>query len=483
MSANVLDGSFLRFSLAFSYDHHAHPLQELSARVMHSGGSPGPSSPLFWEPGPFPREGMIAHVGRFLNPPDDAHPPTARMWRLADASMRAPAGLGAQGEWSLVTPRGAMDIRVASVDLALFSFGVGFVSIEVTPKERSLEAWLDTLHYFRVADGRQKVGLAARRRTGRDSWEPYWPPCAGGGAAAPEGNGTIGAIFEGLLQSIAAPGEGAWWRHVFVPGLLLPYACVMVDCDGAREDAGILYRVRGFFHSHQDILPPTGWQAESPSLLPYAERQWHVFSLEGGAFVALDPPATPFFRENLPQRVRQEYWLLFILAQHQRFALVSLSERVAEAWLPSGVHSPAERQQVFATIQSDMLGFTARGFFSQVMQRENHHRAFRRWQEVLELGRLYDEVRDEVAAMHSESQLQAAQAEQRATRSVERFIRIFGLAIGVPSLMFSFLAMNASGIRDALDGASFWQLFVMALAAAGVGIGFALALGKRRDRR
>jgi len=230
-----------------------------------------------------------------------------------------------------------------------------------------------------------------------------------------------------------------------------------------KDIAELLYRVRNFFPSERVIQPaPDDLRFDHPSLLAYAERMWFVFSLEGGAFVAVNAPETDFFRRELPSHLRNEYFLLFLLTLHQRFALMSLSQQVSEHWLRG---DEGERAKAFERIRDTLLEFTARGYFSQAMQREHHHRVYQRWQEIFQLERLYQEVSDEVREMHEFLQM-------RQSKKLEERLNFLTFVIGIPALLFGFLSINLYRITAKEEGLSIWWALVLAASAFFVGLIF-----------
>jgi hypothetical protein len=195
---------------------------------------------------------------------------------------------------------------------------------------------------------------------------------------------------------------------------------------------------------------------------------WFVFSLEGGAFVAINAPETDFFRREFPTHLRREYFLLFLLTLHQRFTLMSLSQQVSEHWLRGGER---ERVQAFERIRDALLEFTARGYFSQAMQREHHHQVYRRWQETFQLERLYQEVSDEVREMHEFLQM-------RQSQKLEKRLNFLTFVFGIPALLFSFLSINLYRITAKEEGLSIW--FASALGVIALVIGLILWRWKLR---
>ncbi len=413
-----------------------------------------------WQKGRFPREDLLAHVERYLNPPEDTTP-TALLWTMDNNALQSPSGLGGSANWFLTLHRKEIPFQLTDVQLSLFRVGVGFLTVSAKPESQEIADWLDFLHYFRFIRGQRGVGLRMERRTGKDQVSPFFPQPAGGTEKHPDGKGQFSEIVSAILNTAKIEGdkkEAEWWQEVFVPGQLIPFATLYVDGQDLteREIAELLYRVRNFFPSERVIQPaPEDLRLDHPSLLAYAERMWFVFSLEGGAFVAINAPETDFFRRELPIHLRREYFLLFLLTLHQRFTLMSLSQQVSEHWLRG---NEEERIQAFERIRDALLEFTARGYFSQAMQREHHHRVYRRWQEVFQLERLYQEVRDEVREMHEFLQM-------RQSQRLEERLNFLTFVFGIPALLFGFLSINLYRITAKEEGLPIWLASAFAASA------------------
>jgi hypothetical protein len=457
------NASFARFVYPFLFDAQTFDDRMEVTRSAHWEGRNRQFE--VWRQESFPEFDLLPHAARYLNPPPDTSP-TARLWELGHDALHSPAGLGAQSDWKLILPKGVeIPFCFGTVHLTLFRVGVGFLTVHAKPETAEVADWLNFLHYFRFAWGARNVAVRAERRTGRDQVDPYFPELAGGVDQHPDGVGVFGAIVEALLYTAVplkerpeAPDDGDWlqevFKPVFVPHQLLPFAAVYVDGvseggDPERETVELLYRMRSFFHSGQKIHPtPEDSQLyDHPALLPYAEGMWFVFSLDGGAFVACDAPRDDFWRGTLPDHLNHVYFLLFLLVLHQRYALTMLEERVARHWVV-GEERQAEEERIaaFERIHDTLLSFTARGYFSQVMQQEHHHRVYQRWQETLQVQRLYGEVRGEVQEMYqyvllrqTERLQQAQEQEQRRTWQLEWRLNLIVALVGLPLLALTFL--------------------------------------------
>jgi hypothetical protein len=387
--------------------------------------------------------------------------------------------------------------------LALFRDGVGLFSILIKPKTRDLGDWLSVLSAFRYVNRPRSVRLWACSAAGKNErnqkvYQPFFPEPAGGLGEHPDGSGVFDDLLNAFLQTGRLDEDATeWWRDVFVPEKMIPFAVLFVDDAPVEQDLELAYKVRNFFLPHQGKTPaPDDLRTDHPSLLTYDSRQWFIFSLDGGAFLACDAPQRDFFRRTLPEHLRNQYFIIFLLALHQRFLLMSLSQQVSDHWLEA---DDAARTHAFESIRDTLLEFAARGQFTQIMQRENHHRCYRKWQEVFQLKDLYTEVRDEVREMHDylqtrraerikqlaeerklqmEAQLEAEKAREREARALadaltkdieerertaqeragrlERIIGLLGICFGVPTLVISFLNINIQGITTNDEGLRFW---------------------------
>ncbi|MEB3830793.1 hypothetical protein [Phormidium sp. CCY1219] len=395
------NASSIYFVYPFTFDI---PAFDSLNRAIADAKLPQKQTPL-WTSGSFPTEDLLFHVANYLNPTDD-RTPTAQLWELSDSVRDV---FGFREQWELISPQESVpfgfgkDGNVGNVvQLMLFQVGVGFLILQVQPTTNTLQDWLNFLHYFRFLEGQQGSRVRAQKRlwdaeTNRPLFEDYFPEIADRHA---QGKPKFGHIVKALLHTVSSQ---RWWNEIFVRGQMLPFVSLYVDGLSEEKTPHLLYKLQNFFHANQGEDPaPEDLDPQVQPWLPYARGQWFVCTLEGSSFLAVNASTEPFFRATLPSHLRQQYFLLFLLALHQRFALMSLSEQVAESW----VRDEATRLQEFDLIRDRLLWFTARGYFAQVMQRKHHHRCYCKWQEVFQLDRLYREVHDEVREMQEYSTLQ-----------------------------------------------------------------------------
>jgi hypothetical protein len=407
--------------------------------------------------------------------------------------------------------------KTFAVQLALFKVGVGLLTVRVSPESHDISDWLTFLSVFRHVRGQRSNSVRAQKR-GRDSETgiirelPFFPEPAGGTDLPDDSDGQrhFIEILDALLHTADLPNnEGQWWQEVFIPEQTLPFATLFVDGLTPDQIPPLIYKLRNFFPSWQGPNPaPEDLRLDNPTLIPYAANQWFIFSLDGGAFLACDAPREiprdrEFFMKTLPDHLRDQYFILFVLVLHQRFLLMSLSQQVAETW--PKVRSEAKVKD-FEPIRDTLLEFAARGMFTQVMQREHHHRCYRKWQEVFQIKDLYDEVRDEVREMHDflrmkraeeilalaedqrtklEAQAEAdAERERREVareRRIELRFKLITLVFGVPALVIGFLGINLVGITTDAEGVSFWGALLLCMGCTALGGLLMLLINRVRE--
>lgn len=497
--SQVAPNSFLLFIYPFLFDsdtfgERVKALETRTLSIKKRAKADDPRSPNetvpFWIKMPtFPRDEMLAYIADYLNPREQDAEPTARMWVLNE-KLENPYGLFGRAEWQLSANQGrkgpwpfALGKKGAenwAVHLMLFRDGVGFLTVRVQPISENLDEWLNLTHFFRFVKGQRRVGVSARLDVGYDVqtkqriYEPFFPEPAGGVEALTDGVAAFDAILDSFLLTAASERDrGQWWRDVFVPEQLIPFAAMFVKDVESTDDLKVAYKLRHFFRPSQGNYPAKeDLEADHPALFAYAERQWFTFSLAGGSFLACDPPETDFLRTTMPDHLRDLYFLVLLLALHQRFKLMDLSEQVAKRWLAPAVSKPTstdkppeleideKRFKAFEEIRDEFLEFTARGYFAQIMQHEHHHRFYQKWQEVFQIHDLYEEVRDEVREMYQylqsnradqikratenqrkQLELQATKEEKRA-KSLSMRISILACLIVIPSIVFGFLGIN-----------------------------------------
>ena len=461
--------SFLNLTYPFGFDQA--PFPDILQSVQQCAWQINIGSPQVWGERQMPQDDLLPHVANYLYFNNDKIDPlitrgdlgSAHFWRMETICRESPQGLGCQrnNRWEVhVDNKPPIPIQLRNIDLSLFSHGIGFITIQLEVLSDQIADWADAQNRLRFANGSRAPLLRVERKSGKDQYAEFTPAPQQIGTATPTAPPTP-FTMEALLSIIlTAAGfqDSKSVQELFVAGRMLPYLVLYVNRQvspepkhphGQGELKQLLYQLRRIFHSTQHLHPsPQNLTLKSKYYLNYARNQWFWFSLEGGGFLAVDAPDTPFFRSDLPIHLDDQYFLIFLIALQQRFTLMSLSNEVAHSWIPVGKNLDT-RLAVFRSIRDRLFNFTARGYFCQVMQRENHHRCYLRWQNVFQISKLYEEVQGEVRDMHD--YITDQQRRQRDLR-VTLFTLLLSIIVGAPTLAMAFLSINLEGITAKEEG-------------------------------
>lgn len=403
-------------------------------------GSSALDGDKIWTEENIPTNDMLPHVAKYLGPNESK--PIGRFWKF-DNQFNQKHVASKHIAWRLLIPKKEEGIpfildATATIQLALFRHGVGFLTVGAIPESALLSDWITFIHYFRFMGHRRGVGLKALKN---------------GAAHAPFGvslrSEDGGLCLQDLLDKVLSASGITNWDDVFTPGHSLPHVGLFARSVAEDQKPLILHRLRNFFHagqgqnaSQQDLC------FQHPSLMPYAQDQWFVQTLEGGSFISFESGGAldHFQKDTLPAHMKGVYFYAGLLTLYQRFALARLSMQVAEAAgdKPGGLR--------WERIRNELLDFTARGLFVQAMQSDHHHGYYRKWQEVYQVPQLYDEVRNEVLDLYERETMWLRKEEDRREKEeearesrLERAITFLGAIFVVPSLALGFMGVNIRG--------------------------------------
>jgi hypothetical protein len=445
----VLPWSRLYFVYPFKTDER---LEELAA----IGGKKWPGrDETIWVPTKVPKDDLIEHLARYLNPqPPDNASATGLFWDLSENARKALIGAEVRAEWRYTTPHSTGVFKFDSFRIGLFRFGIGFLIVQARPQSNDASDWFDFLHYFRYWRGDQSATLEASPQ-GELRPEKRLGPILGRNEPA-AWKWKPGALLEELME--ASLGR-RWWRDFFEMPHLLPFANLFLQGPHEAEServSALVYRARNLFHARQRTGAWNhGLQASGVS--QYDDNQFMYFSIDGGGFLAYNPPAgDDFFKITLSDHLGRQYLLAFVLALAQRFTLLRVSADVADAApTNNSVDADAELLAEYDRILRKTLDFTARGWFAQAMHSEHHHVAYREWLTAFQIDNLYREVRDEVADISeylARRDSDRAEEEQRRKKAVDEEVKrrddqalflvtALAGAVGVPLIFLGYLAL------------------------------------------
>lgn len=245
------------------------------------------------------------------------------------------------------------------------------------------------------------------------------------------------------------------------PSEALVYSAVLLDAttEEIRPALGTyMFRMRRSFKSSYKAAEAEGVLESHPDVLqPFANSCWGL-SLEGLANIVWkteDEEADRFFNSNYLHSIESTYTYLYVLALHQKYALLYYTIQASR--LPGELavlESVVQQNERLTSFRTELARFMLRSSYQQV-SRMTHHAAWYAWiRERLQIDRLFVELQESLTALSSLTDLaelklrQAADARNR--EQMDRFNKkITGItAIFLPlSVAMTLYSMNTEWVK------------------------------------
>jgi hypothetical protein len=122
-------------------------------------------------------------------------------------------------------------------------------------------------------------------------------------------------------------------------------------------------------------------------------RHWAAVGQLGAAHVVADQPGDHPFNEQRVPRVRDKYFIQYLMALLQRLVVHRVIDRAEAVLAKTG----AERDSDLEALRGDLLRFAVGGHFTQVSTRHALHRFYQVAREGLDVPAAWSEVRRAIA--------------------------------------------------------------------------------------
>ena len=345
---------------------------------------------------------LLPHVVDFVAHTDAPGRAYAKGWRLGNDTLQRRFKTSCVFESTRRGESWRYPTRVSGVTLYAFRSGVGVLVLELEPQGESsgdeaeagtltldgLTRFVRAVRAIRAGGGRHRFMF----RESRDaSDEPQYR------------RETVAEVVEGLLQetvgeeSTGDEGRGAWTAFYEHRLLTYTYALVVSDGEALTYDAVAepLYRLRHAFDLQYSPSAADLDGRSSPEVLQTFGNVCLGLSMEGGAMLSLDN-GTPFVRDGLAARAGGAYFLLFLLALHQRLGALHMAQRMSEVARRGTIDDyDSETTRAVTALRNDFFEFKLRSWFADVSNLTMYTRVYRRWQEVLGVDPVLTEVMSE----------------------------------------------------------------------------------------
>src|ERR1700720_4224545 len=284
--------------------------------------------------------------------------------------------------------------RRIGIELFLTKYGIGILSIALTPEKENLN--LDEAIEFSYRLARFDPMPAAELRIPRSSGDEALPRVAED-QNEPKGLGALGGTFTmpDLSAKLLAPLK-EFGLEKMQQGLSA-YAVVRFGADVDFDAAETRARIGPFLAKLAQVEESDHACAIQGSVgvaeVVLNAQHWAACGLLGAAhFVADQTPPTghdehPFNVQRVP-RVRDKYFVPYLMALLQR---LFLNRTIREAGRIAASRN-ADAKQRLAELREDILEFAVQGHFVQISSREALHRFYRIAQKGLDIPEAWQEV-------------------------------------------------------------------------------------------
>jgi hypothetical protein len=405
-----------------------------------------------------------------------------RLWRMSSQG-RDKYGLSTHGKarWMLGLGSGAkrraIAFRVTGAQLWASGDGIGYLAVDIEPSgsERdalpSVAEFLDALHYVRFLerDGASFDGSAFIDP--RYSTQPPVPVQIGGftvgdGWKAEGEPGTYSASFRvsslyAALFHLLTGRDANAMRDAALENSATLRAFVFADVrstSGDTQDPAseleLLLQVAEMAHAKREIarLLDTGNTRSGVRHDEYAQGAYFAYSHECTAFLAFGQPNTPFWRQDMPHHVLNEYFAIQILTMYQRH-LVDEVRRLAGSGNTDALGASEEAlDQWWDRMQERAIDAKARGYFIEVSVRTNHARFESTLREVLQVDRAYDLAMGLVDSLCESQIARVEMRRERESRRREKFWQLVAGAALFPTVGLTVMNVNMPGLTTEKDG-------------------------------
>ncbi len=325
---------------------------------------------------------------------------------------------------------------LAGIEIFLTNYGVGLLSIALTPHHIPKELDITILFNYKLVQSRPNVARAIRKDHLLDSGlEQHFEKLTGAErtnmAARPSKDAPI-------QQRIGSPGgEFRLWE--FANDILLApllkrnfkpfqnqfsvYTCILFDQTVDFNDVIVTKSLSPFLSAITQVEEPShaGTSQEHLSVSNEVLNRRHCVAagLLGTAHIVADQPDHHTFNEQRIPHVLMKYFSPYLAVMIQR---VSLHETIDEA--SDYVLQGDERQlpKVVSDLRRRMLKFAVEGYFPEISHRDAVDRYYRMLQQGLGIRRAYDDVNRAIADMDKQLAAEHQAQVQHKVGLLERFV-------------------------------------------------------------
>ncbi|MHB2148306.1 hypothetical protein ACX8XP_04555 [Calditrichota bacterium LG25] len=241
----------------------------------------------------------------------------------------------------------------------------------------------------------------------------------------------INALVEFFLKPVGAPQKN--WDALY-EYRMMGYSYIQIRKENEKhEPIEVPYQeiARPLFWLRQYLVPEYLPSEKDLSLEgnPYIYRSYQNiyfgFSLEGGVTMVWESESL-FIKETFINRIRNEYFTLFLLALHQQM----LSHRINKQINEIGNYSKRRKYKMIKNLRDQIFEFVLKNWFPQVSNNLVYNEVYNRWRKVMHVEPLFAEIKREIDELDDYLERNQQQKENQLLNFITWFFFPFVFLVG-----------------------------------------------------
>ncbi|MDP4084460.1 MAG: hypothetical protein Q8934_07560 [Bacillota bacterium] len=302
----------------------------------------------------------------------------------------------------IIDQKRKFSFKISKISLFLFETQVGFLTYEIMHTDPSLDSIIMTNYYLKHLNHLYKGSLFSQKE---------YHFASASIDALTENDRTLSSITFSLLGECNVTSYFASVTNE--PENALVYNTILLDENfnlggNSEEQLGkyIFYLRRTFKESYKPA-PSELELTHNTQILQLFENSFWGVSLEGLSnvvYLTKDPTTNQFFQDNYQTNLVHSYFYLYMIALHQRYALLSLNQHAQE--LPVSESLNIEEFEEIQNARKKINYFILRCFFKHVSSVTHQQRLYELIENTLQIEALKEDLRIELEALSSVAELQ-----------------------------------------------------------------------------
>ncbi len=306
----------------------------------------------------------------------------------------------------LITKKGEYIFKVNKVSLFLFETRTGFLTFEVIHTNKNLDQIVGANYYIKHLHHLYQSQLLNQKE--------YYLSSQGlvdESVESEESRRTMSSITMKILEPIGV--ERYFSSENNQPESALVYNSLMLlDTFEVTENkekllGEYLFKLRRSFKESYKPAPSELMLKDNPQIIQLFENSFWGVSLEGLTNVVHltnDQVTNEFFNGNYQSNLSQSYFYIYMIALHQRFALLALNSRAQD--IPKNEQLSAGDFEEIQKLRKEINFFILRSFFKHVSSITHQQALYERIEKCLQIEELKGDLHLELEALSSVAELQ-----------------------------------------------------------------------------